>query len=178
MGRSSHLSAGFMEPIGNNNLPLSWDVDILIPEVLPRAEISCPVGTSVIVLGDIGFHLTNRQSRRKQQPTSIATNNIKQQLKSVVICERNHFIIAHSTPSALRNYRSPVSTGFTGGYSYSSPSDVAHQWKISPLRGFFNKGIASLQRFRRYAVVLALNPIVSPGEQSEAITTHQIVTSV
>jgi hypothetical protein len=60
---------------------------------MPRAEINCPVGTSVTVLGDISFHLPNRQSRRKQQPTSIATNNIKQQLKSVVICGRNHFII-------------------------------------------------------------------------------------
>ena len=53
------------------------------PEAMPRDEISRPVGTSVTVLGDIGFHLPNRQSRSKQQPTSIATNNIKQQLKSV-----------------------------------------------------------------------------------------------
>ncbi len=29
-------------------------------EALPRAEISCPVRTSVTVLGDIGFHLSNR----------------------------------------------------------------------------------------------------------------------
>jgi len=32
-----------------------------------------------------------------------------------------------------------------------------------------------LQRFRRYAAVLGRNPIVSPAEQSEAKTTHQIV---
>ena len=29
----------------------------------------------------------------------------------------------HSTPTALRIYWSPASTGYTGGYSYSSPSD-------------------------------------------------------
>ena len=39
-----------------------------------------------------------------------------------------------------------------------------------------NDGV--LQRFRGSAVVLGLNSIVSPSEQSEAITTHQIVTSV
>ena len=71
-----------------------------------------------------------------------------------------------------------TSTGFTGGYSYSSPSHLVQRWKISPLRGFINKGTVPLQRFRRYAAELDPNVIVSSAEQSEAITTPQIVTSV
>ena len=59
----------------------------------------------------------------------------------------------HSTPLVLWRYYCIIYTGYTDGYSYSSPSDLAQRWKISPLRGFFNRGIASLQRFRRYAVV-------------------------
>ncbi len=92
--------------------------------------------------------------------------------------EKNGFRSAHSTPPALCNCWSLISTCYTGGYSYSSPADLAHLLKISPLRGFINEGTVMLQRFRRYAAALGRNPIVSPSEQSEAKITHQIVSSV
>ncbi len=49
--------------------------------------------------------------------------------------------------------------------------DIATTW-------LFSDGTVPLQRFRRYAVAFDLNLMAFAGEQSEAITTHQIVTSV
>ncbi len=79
-----------------------------------------------------GLNVINREWNPRVQKTKSEPTQKRVELEIVTIKKRISQTIyphpstsTHSTPLVLRSYRNLVSTGYTSGYSYLSPSDLA-----------------------------------------------------